>query len=58
MRWSGRLAGVQPFRVMGLLEEAQALEAAGADVIHLEVGEPDFATTGAGVAKSGSPTSR
>ena len=44
MRWSGRLAGVQPFRVMGLLEEAQALEAAGADVIHLEVGEPDFAT--------------
>ncbi|SDM47517.1 L-aspartate aminotransferase apoenzyme [Franzmannia pantelleriensis] len=44
MRWSSRLASVQPFRVMGLLEEAQALEAAGADVIHLEVGEPDFAT--------------
>ena len=44
MRWSGRLASVQPFRVMGLLEAAQALEARGADVIHLEVGEPDFAT--------------
>lgn len=44
LRWSSRLAEVQPFRVMNLLEEAQALEAAGADVIHLEIGEPDFAT--------------
>ncbi len=32
------------FRVMHLLEMAQAREAAGHDVIHLEVGEPDFAT--------------
>ena len=29
---------------MSLLEAAQAREAAGHDVIHLEVGEPDFAT--------------
>ena len=42
MRWSSRIEGVQPFRVMRLLEEAQAREAAGHDVIHLEVGEPDF----------------
>ncbi len=44
MRWSSRIEGVQPFRVMRLLEEAQAREAAGHDVIHLEVGEPDFPT--------------
>ena len=31
-----------PFHVMALLERAQALQAAGRDVIHLEVGEPDF----------------
>jgi aspartate/methionine/tyrosine aminotransferase len=29
---------------MRILADAQALEAAGRDVIHLEVGEPDFAT--------------
>lgn len=31
-----------PFHVMALLERAQALQAAGRDIIHLEVGEPDF----------------
>jgi aspartate/methionine/tyrosine aminotransferase len=31
-----------PFHVMALLERAQALEAAGHDILHLEVGEPDF----------------
>lgn len=44
MHWSERINRVQPFRVMHLLELAQAREAAGHDVIHLEVGEPDFAT--------------
>ncbi|WP_192035894.1 aminotransferase class I/II-fold pyridoxal phosphate-dependent enzyme [Halomonas sp. YLGW01] len=44
MSFSARLDRVQPFRVMSLLEVAQAREAAGHDVIHLEVGEPDFAT--------------
>ena len=35
---------IPPFHVMALLERAQALSAQGHDVIHLEVGEPDFAT--------------
>jgi aspartate/methionine/tyrosine aminotransferase len=35
---------IQPFQVMALLAEAQHMEAAGRDVIHLEVGEPDFPT--------------
>lgn len=35
---------VKPFYVMELLEKAQALEADGADVVHMEVGEPDFPT--------------
>ena len=36
---------IPPFHVMALLERAQALEAQGRDVIHLEVGEPDFPTS-------------
>ncbi|MGJ7458114.1 pyridoxal phosphate-dependent aminotransferase [Halomonas sp. MA07-2] len=44
MAWSPRIDRVAPFRVMSLLEIAQAREAAGHDVIHLEVGEPDFPT--------------
>lgn len=35
---------IPPFHVMALLERAQQLAAQGHDVIHLEVGEPDFAT--------------
>ena len=33
-----------PFIVMEILERAQALEAQGHNVIHLEIGEPDFDT--------------
>ncbi|WP_346796387.1 aminotransferase class I/II-fold pyridoxal phosphate-dependent enzyme [Halomonas sp. Bachu 37] len=44
MAWNPRVNLVAPFRVMHLLELAQAREAAGHDVIHLEVGEPDFPT--------------
>lgn len=44
MEWNSRVAKVAPFRVMHLLEMAQAREASGHDVIHLEVGEPDFPT--------------
>ena len=33
-----------PFLVMEVLERAQALERAGREIIHLEVGEPDFDT--------------
>jgi aspartate/methionine/tyrosine aminotransferase len=44
MLLNSRVDRIAPFRVMSLLEVAQAREAAGHDVIHLEVGEPDFAT--------------
>ncbi len=39
-----RSARIQPFHVMRLLAEARALEAAGRDIVHMEVGEPDFET--------------
>lgn len=39
-----RAAQIQPFYVMQLLKRAQALEALGRDIIHLEIGEPDFKT--------------
>jgi aspartate/methionine/tyrosine aminotransferase len=41
---SQRAADIEPFRVMDILARAQALQAAGRSVIHLEVGEPDFPT--------------
>lgn len=44
MPFSSRVDRVESFRVMSLLEQAQAREAAGHDIIHLEVGEPDFPT--------------
>jgi aspartate/methionine/tyrosine aminotransferase len=51
---AARLDGIAPFHVMAILAQARALEAAGHDIIHLEIGEPDFATPGpiieAGVA--------
>jgi aspartate/methionine/tyrosine aminotransferase len=37
-----RVAEIQPFVVMDVLARAQALEAAGRRVIHMEIGEPDF----------------
>jgi aspartate/methionine/tyrosine aminotransferase len=39
-----RAQQIKPFIVMDVLERANALERAGVDVIHLEVGEPDFDT--------------
>jgi len=39
-----RAQRISPFIVMEVLERAQALEAQGEDIIHLEVGEPDFPT--------------
>jgi aspartate/methionine/tyrosine aminotransferase len=44
VKLSTRMDGVAPFQVMAILERARALQAEGRDVIHLEVGEPDFAT--------------
>jgi len=39
-----RAEDIEPFRVMAILARARELEAAGRDIIHLEIGEPDFAT--------------
>ena len=39
-----RLNDIAPFHVMELLTRAKALEAQGRDIIHMEVGEPDFPT--------------
>lgn len=43
-RIAPRAAAVAPFHVMRLLARARELEAAGRDIVHLEVGEPDFLT--------------
>ena len=39
-----RLKKIKPFRVMEVLARAGELEEAGHDVLHFEVGEPDFPT--------------
>lgn len=44
MHSASRLTDISPFHVMELLTRAKALEAAGRDIIHMEVGEPDFPT--------------
>lgn len=41
---AARMSSIQPFHVMELLRRAGELEAAGRDIIHMEVGEPDFPT--------------
>ena len=38
------MAGIEPFRVMALMARARALEALGRSIVHMEIGEPDFAT--------------
>lgn len=35
---------IEPFRVMAILARARELEARGRDIVHLEIGEPDFST--------------
>ena len=37
-----RMQDIQPFRVMELLSRARQLEAQGHDIVHMEIGEPDF----------------
>ena len=44
MKTSSRAERIQPFHVMDLLARARKLEAAGRDVVHMEIGEPDFPT--------------
>jgi aspartate/methionine/tyrosine aminotransferase len=39
-----RTRKIEPFHVMRLLARARELEAAGRDIIHMEIGEPDFVT--------------
>jgi aspartate/methionine/tyrosine aminotransferase len=39
-----RMADIQPFHVMDILARARALEAEGRDIVHMEIGEPDFPT--------------
>jgi len=41
---AGRMDGFSPFYVMELLQRAKQLESQGRDIIHMEVGEPDFST--------------
>ena len=41
---ASRLQRIAPFHVMELLARARTLEAQGRDIIHMEVGEPDFTT--------------
>ena len=43
-RVAARMADIAPFHVMDILARARALEAQGRDIIHLEIGEPDFPT--------------
>jgi len=39
-----RMDGFSPFYVMELLQRAKELEAQGKEIIHMEIGEPDFPT--------------
>jgi aspartate/methionine/tyrosine aminotransferase len=39
-----RMSDIAPFHVMELLAHAKSLEAQGRNIVHLEVGEPDFPT--------------
>ena len=43
-RIADRMANIEPFHVMDVLAKARALEAGGRDIVHMEIGEPDFET--------------
>jgi aspartate/methionine/tyrosine aminotransferase len=44
LRTAARMAYIEPFEVMEIQTLARSLEAQGHDVIHVEIGEPDFRT--------------
>lgn len=44
LRIAARMAHIEPFEVMEIQTLAREAESRGADVIHLEIGEPDFRT--------------
>jgi len=41
---SARAESIRPFIVMDVVARARELEAAGRDIVHLEIGDPDFVT--------------
>lgn len=43
-RLAARVHDIEPFHVMELLARARELEAEGHSIVHMEIGEPDFAT--------------
>ena len=49
---ANRVEQISPFQVMAILGRAKEIQAQGVDVIHLEVGEPDFVASEA-VKKAG-----
>jgi aspartate/methionine/tyrosine aminotransferase len=44
VRRAARMAHIEPFEVMEIQTLAREVEARGHDVVHLEIGEPDFTT--------------
>jgi len=44
MKIARRLTDISPFFVMEILARAKELEQQGRDIIHMEIGEPDFPT--------------
>jgi len=44
MKTTKRSDKIAPFYVMELLEKAKSMEALGENIVHMEVGEPDFTT--------------
>ncbi len=45
-RFATRVDAIGAFQVMELMDRARRLEARGVDVVHMEVGEPDFISAG------------
>jgi len=41
---AGRMREIEAFHVMEILARARSLEAQGRDIVHMEIGEPDFPT--------------
>jgi aspartate/methionine/tyrosine aminotransferase len=44
-KYADRMGRIAPFHVMDLLARARQLERQGMDIVHMEIGEPDFPTT-------------
>ncbi|MDX1811068.1 MAG: aminotransferase class I/II-fold pyridoxal phosphate-dependent enzyme [Gammaproteobacteria bacterium] len=44
LKAANRMHHIAPFYVMDLLAQARKLEAQGRDIVHMEIGEPDFPT--------------